>query len=107
MAHPVQTAEQLLLAGDIGRCELIRGELAKMLPTGGQHGQVAMRIGSALDDFVSRHGLGRVLAAETGFVLSRDPEAQEQLVGGLDGMSHDVALYSIPSRRNWVARDAT
>jgi Uma2 family endonuclease len=74
MAHPVQTAEQLLLAGDIGRCELIRGELAMMLPTGGRHGQVAMRIGRALDEFVSHHGLGEVLAAETGFVLSHDPD---------------------------------
>ena len=74
MATAIQTAEDLLCAGDIGRSELIRGELAMMLPTGGQHGRIAMRIGSALAEFVDRHGLGEVLAAETGFVLARDPD---------------------------------
>jgi len=28
----ITTAEQLLRAGDIGRCELIRGELRMMIP---------------------------------------------------------------------------
>ena len=44
-----------------------------MLPTGGRHGRLAMRMGRALADFVDRCELGEVFAAETGFVLSRDP----------------------------------
>jgi Uma2 family endonuclease len=45
-----------------------------MLPTGGQHGQLAMEIGHHLANFVSHRGVGTVLAAETGFVLSREPD---------------------------------
>lgn len=74
MAHAIRTVRQLLQAGDIGRCELVRGELAMMLPTGGRHGRLAMRMGRALADFVDRRELGDVFAAETGFVLSRDPD---------------------------------
>ncbi|MHC4940193.1 MAG: Uma2 family endonuclease [Planctomycetota bacterium] len=74
MPSHIQTAEQLLDAGDIGRCELIRGELAMMQASGGLHGRITMRIGRALDEFISRHDLGTVLAAETGFVLARDPD---------------------------------
>jgi len=58
----------------MGRTELVRGELAVMLPTGGRHGTAAMRIGRVLAEFVDRHELGEVLAAETGFVLARDPD---------------------------------
>ena len=31
MASVIRTAEELLQAGDIGRCELLRGELVMML----------------------------------------------------------------------------
>ena len=74
MGQLIRTAEALLQAGDLGRCELVRGELSMMLPTGGRHGRLAMRIGHALADFVDREGLGEVLAAETGFLLARNPD---------------------------------
>jgi len=45
-----------------------------MSPAGGDHGRVAMRIGSLLDQHVRRSGSGTVFAAETGFILSRDPD---------------------------------
>jgi hypothetical protein len=41
----VTTAEALLAAGDIGRCELVRGELIMMSPAGSEHGWVVMNIG--------------------------------------------------------------
>ena len=74
MATAIRTAEQLLESSHMGRTELVRGELAVMLPAGGRHGQLAMRIGHVLAEFVDRHELGEVLAAETGFVLARDPD---------------------------------
>lgn len=74
MAHDIRTAEQLERAGDIGRCELLRGELVMMLPAGGRHGQLAMLLGRELANFVLERALGTVVAAETGFVLSRDPD---------------------------------
>ncbi len=69
------TAEQLLELPDQGRrYELVRGELRMMSPGGNLHGKVAMRVGSLLDQHVRRHGLGVVYAAETGFLLSRNPD---------------------------------
>ncbi len=40
----VTTAEQLLAAGDIGRCELVRGELITMSPAGSEHGWMVSQI---------------------------------------------------------------
>src|SRR3954462_13130997 len=68
------TAEELLARGDIGRCELIYGELVMMSPAGAEHGVVAMRFGRYLGQFVEDHDLGVVLAAETGFTIERNPD---------------------------------
>src|SRR5215207_5016521 len=68
------SAEELLSMGDIGRCELIYGELVMMSPAGAEHGVVAVRIGSFVRDFVEAQGLGLVFAAETGFKLETDPD---------------------------------
>jgi Uma2 family endonuclease len=74
MAAPITTADELLRAGDIGRCELVRGVLTMMLPAGGKHGRVAYRIGHLLGSYVVPRKLGTIYAAETGFVLSKDPD---------------------------------
>lgn len=69
------TADELLHLPDDGfRYELLRGELRQMSPAGYGHGYFAMRIGARLFDWVERHRLGRAYAAETGFVLERDPD---------------------------------
>jgi Uma2 family endonuclease len=85
------TAENLFAMGDIGRCELIHGELVMMSPAGAEHGLIAMRFGSELRAFVEAHDLGVVFAAETGFRLADDlvcaPDAafvrKERLSGGV------------------------
>jgi len=38
------TADELLAMGDIGRCELIYGELVRLQPAELEHGAVAMRL---------------------------------------------------------------
>jgi Uma2 family endonuclease len=69
------TAEELLRLSTTGqRYELVKGELFEMAPAGGRHGGVAMRIGALLDIHVRANHLGRVFAAETGFVLRRTPD---------------------------------
>lgn len=69
------TADELMRLPDDGmRYELIRGELRMMAPAGGQHGRVAMRIGSMLEQHVHTNQLGEVFAAETGFLLARNPD---------------------------------
>lgn len=68
------TAEDLLAAGDLGPCELVRGEIVMMSPAGFEHGVLTQRIAAILHAFVSARGLGVVTAAETGFLLSRSPD---------------------------------
>ena len=69
------TAEQLALLPDTGmHYELVQGELQMMSPAGHLHGRVAMRLGSLLEHHVRRLRLGTVYAAETGFLLSREPD---------------------------------
>ena len=69
------TAEELLRLSTTGRrYELVKGELFEMPPAGGRHGSVAMRIGALLNAHARANQLGEVFAAETGFVLRRDPD---------------------------------
>ena len=69
------TAGQFLVQAEDGiRYELIDGVLHKMTPAGFEHGRIAMRLGSLLEQHVRAHGLGVVCAAETGFLLSKDPD---------------------------------
>lgn len=69
------TAEMLAALPDTGeRTELVRGEVIAMSPAGAEHGAIAITIGAAMYDHVRRHRLGRVYAAETGFILSRNPD---------------------------------
>jgi Uma2 family endonuclease len=73
--HRVWTAEQVLHASsELGRCELVRGELIMMTPGGFEHGWIAMEIGRAIANFVDQRGLGIVTGAETGFHIAHDPD---------------------------------
>ena len=69
------TAEELLRLPDTEhRLELVEGELYEMPPAGGEHGDIAAVVLIVLGEYVRRHQLGRIFAAETGFVLARDPD---------------------------------
>lgn len=69
------TAEQLAeLPDDGARHELISGELRTMPPAGAQHGSVTFELGLRIGLHVRSAGLGRCFAAETGFLIARDPD---------------------------------
>jgi Uma2 family endonuclease len=69
------TANDLLRMPDDGfRYELVRGELRKMSPAGHKQGRIAMKVATPLDTHVTANDLGAVYAAETGFLLSSDPD---------------------------------
>jgi Uma2 family endonuclease len=69
------TAEDLFhMQEDEGRYELIKGELREMPPTGEEHGELSALLTGFLVVHVRQHHLGSVYAAETGFIVSRDPD---------------------------------
>jgi Uma2 family endonuclease len=71
------TAQDLwrLGEGDVRR-ELVNGEVIEMIPVGGTHGRVTLRLARRMADHVERQGGGEVLVGDVGFVLQlpADPE---------------------------------
>jgi Uma2 family endonuclease len=102
------TAERLLaMPPDGKRYELVRGELRVMSPSGNEHGAVVVRLTWRLAKHVEENRLGIVFAAETGFVISQNPDtvrapdiafvsqARLDVVGEVDGYwpgSPDLAV---------------
>lgn len=69
------TAEELLCLPTVGRrLELVKGKVYEMAPAGGRHGYVAIKTGVRLSVHVQPNRLGHVFAAETGFIIQRDPD---------------------------------
>lgn len=71
------TAQDLwrLGQGDVRR-ELVDGEVIEMTPAGGIHGEITLRVGRRVSEHVDRHGGGKVLVGDVGFVLNlpTDPD---------------------------------
>jgi Uma2 family endonuclease len=75
ISQNLMTADELWRMPDDGnRRELVNGELNMMAPAGGGHGEIANTIAYLLTAHVKAKKLGTIVAAETGFVLSRDPD---------------------------------
>lgn len=69
------TAADLLTLDEPGWVhEIVRGELVRMTGPGYWHGAIAMRLGLRVARHAEAHGLGMTCAAETGFLLARDPD---------------------------------
>jgi Uma2 family endonuclease len=70
----ITTAEQLLRARGLGRCELVRGVLIR-LPFGTfDHGCLVADIAVRLSDFARENSLGAVTGTGTGFQIAGDPD---------------------------------
>src|SRR5437588_5659767 len=69
------TADELLAMPDDGFCyELVKGELIRMPPPGFEHGVRTIELSTPLHGHVKAHQLGVVCAAETGFLLAKNPD---------------------------------
>jgi Uma2 family endonuclease len=69
------TAEALerLPRDPLNRYELVRGELVRMTPVGGEHGKVALEFAARLLAHVKARRLGEVMV-EVGYRLTTDPD---------------------------------
>lgn len=73
------------LAPELEHCELVRGEIVEMSPSGLIHGKITMRLGARLFNYVEKYDLGEVFAAETGFIVEHaTDEEQRDTVRGPD-----------------------
>ncbi|MEX2140250.1 MAG: Uma2 family endonuclease [Pirellulales bacterium] len=71
----ITTADELLKhASELGRSELVRGELLMMSPVKSPHGIVTLTVGAILHGYVRKKRLGVVFGAETGFYIERNPD---------------------------------
>lgn len=69
------TAEELFSMPSDEHFELIRGELKESkMPTGYEHGKLTFAIGLKIGAFIEANNLGECFAAETGFLVARDPD---------------------------------
>ena len=74
-ARPMTAEELLRLPMGMGeRYELISGELKIMSPAGSHHGDIVLEIGMRLRVHVRANRIGATFGAETGFILSRNPD---------------------------------
>ncbi|MGH2557701.1 MAG: Uma2 family endonuclease [Thermomicrobiales bacterium] len=75
VATKLMTAEELAELPDDGyHYELVRGEVKRMAPGGGEHTEIGFELGRPLGNHVVANKLGRVYMFEAGFLLSEDPE---------------------------------
>ncbi len=71
----LMTAEDLQANPVENMCtELVAGHILGREPPGYRHGDVAARLIIAIGSYAHARGLGRVLAAESGFTLFRNPD---------------------------------
>src|ERR1700678_333589 len=71
----LMTADEFLEMPDDGLLhELVRGEVVMMSLPGGRHGKITLRIGRLVGNYVENWHLGEAFAAETGFLIERDPD---------------------------------
>lgn len=66
-----------LPGNDNKRFELDEGVLIEMSPAGGKHGGIANTFSSFIWNFVRQYKLGYVTAAETGYILFRNPNGND------------------------------
>ena len=68
------TGAELLAMGDIGPCELIDGVIAKMSPTGEEHGYLESRLTFFLYSFNQDTQAGWVMGGEVGIFIRQNPD---------------------------------
>jgi Uma2 family endonuclease len=76
------------------RLRLIEGVLVEMSPAGGKHGGLALKLGRLVGDHVEEHDLGYTTAAETGYILFKNPNGKDTVQAPDAGF---VAAHRLPN----------
>jgi Uma2 family endonuclease len=74
LTHPLTADDLFRMSHDGVRRELVRGEAREMAPAGGEHGWTSGNIYGHLYTYNRKKKLGFLFAAETGFVIERNPD---------------------------------
>jgi Uma2 family endonuclease len=67
------TAEEFFAMPGSRRQELVRGEVVDVMPPGGVHGRIALRVGKLIDRWAEQ-GPGGVVGVESGFIVDQGPD---------------------------------
>ena len=62
------------------RLQLIEGEIYEMPPAGGEHGGMTLDLGSQIRSHAKANNLGYTTAAETGYILFKNPNGKDTVV---------------------------
>jgi Uma2 family endonuclease len=80
--------------------ELINGVIEEgMAPTGEQHGDLASELNMRIRMYVKVNKLGRVTAAETGYVMFTDPDGQQVILAPDVGFIARERMAAAPSKK--------
>ena len=78
-------ADLLSLHANGIRGELIRGVISETLPASGEHGEIVVYLGWALQTFIKPRRLGRITGSDAGVLLERSPDTVRE---------PDIAFFS-------------
>jgi Uma2 family endonuclease len=74
-ASSITTAAQLWNhASELGRCELVRGDLRVMSPASPRHGRIVFLLWTPVGQYLDEHPVGDAYGAETGFQIATTPD---------------------------------
>jgi len=94
---PLLTIEEFERLPDDGmRMELVRGQVVREPPAGFEHGAIGIDLGAMLRQFVKKQALGKVVGADTGFVLFDEPptvRAPDVAFVALDRLTFDPRRF--------------
>jgi Uma2 family endonuclease len=70
----LMTGEELFRRPDLGPCELVNGRIVPLAPTGDEHGDVELELGTRLRLYGKESGRGRAVGGEVGIYIRRNPD---------------------------------
>ncbi|HSS47988.1 MAG TPA: Uma2 family endonuclease [Thermoanaerobaculia bacterium] len=68
------TGEELFLRPDLNPCELVNGRVVPTMPTGDEHADVELELGTRLRSYGKESKRGRAIGGEVGIYIRRDPD---------------------------------